>query len=109
MNLFSGLNNLTDITLDDRYATICGYTQMDSEQLLNTFDVGNIPIESLMFQTGYLTIKKTGTIFNQVIHTLSYPNFEVKNAFNQYLIGYFADSKEKRNTARFERDQIFIF
>jgi hypothetical protein len=178
MNLFSGLNNLTDITLDDRYATVCGYTQMDvetgfkeylartgpsgpvdlaelakwyngysfsgepvynpydillffdkgrqyknywfesgtptflmdmirdkqyflpdlenlevSEQLLNTFDVGNIPIESLMFQTGYLTIKKTATIFNQVIHTLSYPNFEVKNAFNQYLIGYFAEHR----------------
>ena len=31
MNLFSGFNNLTDITLDDRYATICGYTQADVE------------------------------------------------------------------------------
>ncbi|WP_024334621.1 ATP-binding protein [Desulfotignum balticum] len=178
MNLFSGLNNLQDITLSPEYATICGYTQADveisfkehlartgpegpvdlaelakwyngysffgepvynpydillffqeggkfknywfetgtptflmdmirdkqyflpdlenlevSEQLLNTFDVGNIPIESLMFQTGYLTIKKTATIFNQVIHTLSYPNFEVKNAFNQYLIGYFTEHR----------------
>ena len=27
VNLFSGLNNLKDITLDPRYATICGYTQ----------------------------------------------------------------------------------
>jgi hypothetical protein len=178
MNLFSGLNNLRDITLSPEYSTICGYTQMDvetgfkehlartgpdgpvdpaelakwyngysfsgepvynpydillffqegkkfknywfetgtptflmdmirekqyflpdlenlevSEQLLNTFDVGNIPIESLMFQTGYLTIKKTATIFNQVIHTLSYPNFEVKNAFNQYLIGYVTEHR----------------
>jgi hypothetical protein len=178
MNLFSGLNNLRDITLSPEYATICGYTQTDveisfkehlartgpdgpvdlaelakwyngysfsgepvynpydillffqeggkfknywfetgtptflmdmirakqyflpdlenlevSEQLLNTFDVGNIPIESLMFQTGYLTIKKTATIFNQVIHTLSYPNFEVKNAFNQYLISYFTEHR----------------
>jgi hypothetical protein len=151
MNLFSGLNNLQDITLLPEYGTICGYTQKDvevvfkdyinlhnvdmeelkrwyngysfgnpsasneyvgtpvvesvynpydillffqeggnfksywfetgtptflidmirekqyhlpdlenievSEQVLNTFDVGNIPIESLMFQTGYLTIK----------------------------------------------------
>jgi len=183
MNLFSGLNNLTDITLDDRYATICGYTQADvetgfkehlartgpngpvdlaelakwyngysftgepvynpydillffdkggqyknywfetgtptflmdmirdkqyflpdlenlevSEQLLNTFDVGNIPIASLMFQTGYLTIKKSSTIFNQVIHTLSYPNFEVKNAFNKYLIGYFTEHRFQPDT-----------
>ena len=34
MNLFSGLNNLEDITLDTRYATICGYRHDD---LLTTF------------------------------------------------------------------------
>ncbi len=28
-SLFSGLNNLKDITLDPRYATICGYTEED--------------------------------------------------------------------------------
>ena len=28
-NLFSGLNNLTDITLDPRYSAICGYTDAD--------------------------------------------------------------------------------
>lgn len=34
VTLFSGLNNLEDITLDHRYATICGYTHHD---LLTTF------------------------------------------------------------------------
>lgn len=29
VNLFSGLNNLRDITLDPRFATICGYTEQD--------------------------------------------------------------------------------
>ena len=29
VNLFSGLNNLKDISLDPRYATICGYTEKD--------------------------------------------------------------------------------
>ncbi|MCY3793985.1 MAG: AAA family ATPase, partial [Gammaproteobacteria bacterium] len=29
VNLFSGLNNLIDITLDPEYATICGYTEAD--------------------------------------------------------------------------------
>jgi len=29
LNLFSGLNNLNDITLDERYATICGYIHDD--------------------------------------------------------------------------------
>ena len=29
VSLFSGLNNLQDITLDERYSTICGYTDQD--------------------------------------------------------------------------------
>jgi len=29
VNLFSGLNNLEDITVDAKYATICGYTHND--------------------------------------------------------------------------------
>jgi len=29
VSLFSGLNNLTDITLDERYSDICGYTDAD--------------------------------------------------------------------------------
>ncbi|MFH1897422.1 MAG: ATP-binding protein [Candidatus Desantisbacteria bacterium] len=31
VSLFSGLNNLWDITLEERFATICGYTQNDLE------------------------------------------------------------------------------
>ena len=31
VSVFSGLNNLKDITLDQRYGTICGYTQNDLE------------------------------------------------------------------------------
>ena len=34
VSLFSGLNNLKDITLDERYATVCGYTQ---DELEDTF------------------------------------------------------------------------
>ena len=31
VNIFSGINNLSDITLDEKYAVICGYTQQDLE------------------------------------------------------------------------------
>ena len=31
VSIFSGLNNLNDISLDDRYASICGYTQQELE------------------------------------------------------------------------------
>ena len=33
VNLFSGLNNLKDITLDSRFATICGYTQSELDSV----------------------------------------------------------------------------
>jgi len=32
MNLFSGLNNLADITINARYATLCGYTHPELEK-----------------------------------------------------------------------------
>ena len=37
MNLFSGLNNLNDITLDTKYAQICGYTQSDLQNSFGKF------------------------------------------------------------------------
>ena len=40
VSLFSGLNNLEDITLDRRYATICGYTQRDVETVFAKHLVG---------------------------------------------------------------------
>lgn len=160
MNLFSGLNNLNDISLDPRYAAICGYTQAElerhfrehlagmdlaelqrwyngynflgemvynpfdillffdkgkifqdywfatgtptflmdlirkkhyylpdlnrlevSRELLDTFEVERIPIEALMHQTGYLTIKSVNRapIPNMVTYTLDFPNFEVRH------------------------------
>ena len=33
VSLFSGLNNLQDITLDSRYSAICGYTEADVDSV----------------------------------------------------------------------------
>ncbi|BCO09717.1 ATPase AAA [Desulfolithobacter dissulfuricans] len=46
VSLFSGLNNLEDITLDKRYATICGYTQRDVEQVFAEYLEG-VDLEEL--------------------------------------------------------------
>ncbi len=35
VSIFSGLNNLRDITLDKRYATLCGYTQNDLQTIFS--------------------------------------------------------------------------
>ncbi len=46
VSVFSGLNNLSDISLDPRYATICGYTQDDLESvfvdLLHDVDMAKV-------------------------------------------------------------------
>jgi hypothetical protein len=167
VSLFSGLNNLSDITLDSRYADICGYTQAEletnfanelvgvdkselknwyngynfagsevqkvynpfdillffdkgkiyrnywfetatptflvklmesrkyfvpnlenviiSDKNLSGFDVDNINITTLLFQTGYLTIKEIITIGSQYAYSLTYPNLEVKASLNDSL------------------------
>jgi len=164
VSLFSGLNNLNDITLDARYSDICGYTDVDvdtvfapelpgldrelirqwyngynwlgtsvynpfgllmlfdtrtirphwfetgtptflikllrerqqftpdlsrivaSESLLSTFDVDRIPVEALLFQTGYLTIASHRNIMGRLELTLKYPNLEVQAALNDSLL-----------------------
>ncbi|GIV43192.1 MAG: ATPase AAA [Bacteroidia bacterium] len=169
-SLFSGLNNLEDITLSKKYANICGYTHDDllhyfqdylqnvdleevkrwyngycwdiqtpkvynpfdvllflenecqfknywfetgnpsflikllqersyylpdlenvraDETLLSTFDVNDIPIEALLWQTGYLTIKNQIQTYGTILYELQYPNFEVEHSLNQTLIKYF--------------------
>ncbi|HHB95264.1 MAG TPA: hypothetical protein ENK88_08995, partial [Campylobacterales bacterium] len=167
VSLFSGLNNLEDISLDARYATICGYTHNDikktftkrlenvdldelkkwyngynflgegvynpfdvllffskggiyshywfetgnpsflievlkkrkfflpnlenmeiNESDLGSFDIDDIKIETLLFQTGYLTIKEVKTRFNQRTFRLSYPNLEVRTALNERIFRY---------------------
>ena len=175
VSVFSGLNNLDDITLDEKFATLLGYTQpelehyfqphiekmsqtmsMTGEQLLaeiknwyngyswdgknflynplsilnlfsrqrfdnywvstgtptflvkllkarktdisefeektvdntvsESYDIDNMGIAPLLFQTGYLTIKEVKTIKLRNKYTLSYPNEEVKETFLKYFL-----------------------
>ncbi len=167
VNLYSGLNNLRNISLDPNYATICGYTDRDldtifapelpgldrnrirewyngyhwlgeeklynpfdllllfdsrkfkshwfetgsptflfrmmmsrevsplelenrvsDEELVSTFDVENITVDSLLFQTGYLTITREEQDGPQTFYTLNYPNSEVQYSLNHGLLGY---------------------
>ncbi len=179
VSLFSGLNNLEDISLDARYATICGYTHNDiklhfeerlegvdlnelkkwyngynflgegvynpfdillffskgkiyshywfetgspsflievlkeknfflpklenleiNESDLGSFDIDDIKIETLLYQTGYLTIKEVETVFNQRTFYLTYPNLEVRTALNERIFKYLlTDSILKRGSS----------
>ena len=167
VSLFSGLNNLEDISLDPRYATICGYTDEDIDlvfapeldgldreeirrwyngyhwrggervnnpydvllllrkreyrpywfetgspafvfrmlmeksvspmelenrtvdmSLVSKFDVGDIGIEALLFQTGYLTIADERREGFRTFFRLDYPNLEVRISLNDELLGF---------------------
>ena len=168
VSLFSGLNNLNDITVDKSYSTICGYTQKDVEttfyeylrdqdfhkikkwyngykwigepvynpfdillfiqkgcvfgnywfstatptfllklieknryhlpnlekavkdyRMLDSFDVDYIDIETLMWQTGYLTIADIEEDFDGMIYyRLKIPNFEVQISLMTSIADY---------------------
>jgi len=165
VNLFSGLNNLEDISLDPRFATICGYTDADLDtvfapeldgldrdairtwyngynwrgearlynpfdvllllrnrefrpywfetgsptflfttlkeksvspmelegmmadmSLVSKFDVDEIGVEALLFQTGYLTITGEERDNFDTLYQLDYPNLEVRTSLNRGLL-----------------------
>ncbi len=53
VSVFSDLNNLTDITMDKKFATICGFTQEECEDYFNDWIVENAK-ELDMTKTAYL-------------------------------------------------------
>ena len=53
VSLFSGLNNLKDITLDKRYGTLCGYTQQELETVFHEY-LDNVDLEKVrQWYNGY--------------------------------------------------------
>ncbi len=59
---------------------------------LGGFEADHIPLKSLLYQTGYLTIQSQDPETN--ILTLTYPNFEVKDAFLQQVLVWLTQLEE---------------
>ncbi|MCP5046446.1 MAG: hypothetical protein GY940_04690 [bacterium] len=57
-----------------------------SSSILDRYDIDNLTVVSLMFQTGYLTIKEITFSGVKPFFRLSYPNLEVKESFLQNLL-----------------------
>ncbi len=182
VSLFSGLNNLTDITLNNGFGTICGYTESEmtsvfaeylkdknieeirrwyngyswlgekvynpfsilnylrketfnnywfetgtpeflikmilkqqypvpdlqdtiaTENLLGSFDIETIEVETIMFQTGYLTIQEKKQMGNMTLYRLDYPNLEVKMAFADSISSYLVSHR-----AVYEKHKIDLY
>jgi hypothetical protein len=61
-----------------------------SRSSLGTFEIENIPLIPLLFQTGYLTI--TDYNENSQKFSLNYPNLEVEESFTKYLVATLAQT-----------------
>jgi hypothetical protein len=51
---------------------------VQDEEMLSSFDIDNIELETLMWQTGYLTIDKIENIYDNLEYHLVIPNREVR-------------------------------
>jgi hypothetical protein len=61
------------------------------KQLLDSFDIENIDLEVILYQSGYLTIDKVlSTPFDTIEYKLKLPNKEVKISFNDTIIAHIA-------------------
>jgi hypothetical protein len=61
------------------------------EEVFSSFDINRMHVVSLLFQTGYLTIKEILPAGKRKrFYILSYPNLEVKEALLVYLLGDFS-------------------
>ncbi len=67
------------------------------EEIINSFDINNINLETILFQAGYLTIDEM--ILSPLTETYKYklklPNKEVRLSLNNMLINYLTDDTHK--------------
>ena len=74
--------------LKKEYKTLDLDNLIATQDFLGIFDVDTIPLISLMFQAGYLTIVDYDT--DSQNYTLDFPNSEVRIAMQKYLLAVFA-------------------
>lgn len=70
-----------------------------SEEVFSTFDIENLNLEAIFFQTGYLTIKDV----NGGLYTLTYPNHEVRNSLTKSLFNALSEISDTT-----ERSKILL-
>lgn len=66
-------------------------------------DIESMEIAALLFQTGYLTVKKIIVESAGKTYELSYPNHEVKNSFLTHLLGEYTRKKTGPNMRLLKR------
>ncbi len=62
------------------------------ETLVDSFDIENLSLESLLFQAGYLTIDKVVDDDFDIEYQLKVPNMEVQTSLNRLILDYLTNS-----------------
>uniref|UniRef100_UPI004056FFB2 ATP-binding protein n=1 Tax=Candidatus Electrothrix sp. TaxID=2170559 RepID=UPI004056FFB2 len=75
------------------------------EELLSSFDVDYIAPESLLFQTGYLTITGREQLFDEeYIYHLGFPNHEVRKSLSGSILHWYS-----QELTSLKRNQVSLF
>lgn len=69
----------------------------------DSYDIENIEIPALLFQTGYLTIKEISVENKERVFHLSYPNKEVRDSLLNFLFGEYTQKQVSSSTQILER------
>lgn len=81
----TGTPNFLIKLLTEREYDIQSLESVEADDLLlQTYDLDNLAIIPLLYQTGYLTIKDSESDAFGTLYTLSYPNNEVRHSFLTY-------------------------
>ncbi len=76
-----------------------------SASFLDQYDLENIQSASLLFQSGYLTLKDMSDDFGSM--TLDFPNLEVRQSFYQFLMTYLGQRERDSKTTMHELSKAF--
>ncbi|MBC8185891.1 ATP-binding protein [candidate division KSB1 bacterium] len=74
------------------------------EHSFTTYDLDNLRLEALLFQTGYITIKK----FDGIFYSLGYPNQEVKTSFTDYIYSSLVEIRSPSLKDRYRLIAVFL-
>ena len=77
---------LVDTLLRRGVPTLDLESMVGSEALLSAFDVDEMSVEALLFQTGYLTIAGEEDRDGRIRYRLGFPNQEVRQSLNERLL-----------------------
>ncbi len=70
-------------------------TLIVSESVMDSFDIDQLNIVAILFQSGYLTIHSVIKKHGKTRYKLGYPNLEVRTAMSEHLIGYLTQDVTK--------------